>query len=86
MNLAVLWGAKRLVLIGFDAGPLYGKDHFFGKHPKELRNESPYASFRRNFDLVARDLKALGVSVVNTSIDSHLTCFKKATLADALSA
>lgn len=79
----MLWGAKRLVLVGFDMGPVKGRNHFFGDHPKPLRTDSPYASFRRNFDQIAADLKALGVSVFNASTVSHLTHFQKGTLADA---
>ena len=86
LNLAVLWGAKRLLLVGFDGGLVGGKDHFFGSHPKSLRNNSPYPTFVRNFESIAADCKRLGVAVVNTSVGSHIKAFPKLPLADALRA
>lgn len=83
VNLAFLWGALRLILVGFDMGPLNGKDHFFGSHPKSLARDSPYASMRRNFDKIASDLAERGVKVVNCSEHSHLKCFPKLTFAEA---
>lgn len=86
MNLAFLWGALRLILVGFDMGPLGGKDHFFGNHPKALKRDSPYSTMRRNFDVIASDLAAHGISVVNCSLKSHMSCFPKMTLAEACNA
>lgn len=84
MNLAILWGAQRVVLVGFDMGPLAGKDHFFGEHPKTLRNSSPYATFRKAFEQVAHDCRTIGVQVQNASPRSHLTAFPRVTLKEAL--
>jgi len=75
-----------MILVGFDGGPLRGVDHFFGKHPKPLRDNSPYSTFCKNFDHMAQQLKTLGVEVVNTSLGSHIRAFKKIALAQALDA
>lgn len=83
MNLAALWGARRLILVGYDMGPINGKEHFFGLHPKTLKRDSPYASMIRNFDQIASDLASMGVAVVNCSAESHLKCFNKMPLAEA---
>lgn len=84
LNLVVLWGARRILLIGFDGGPLHGKDHFFGKHPKPLRDNSPYGTFRRNFTLMAPDLRKRGIEVINTSADSLIDAFPKVKLEEAV--
>lgn len=84
MNLALHWGARRFVLVGYDMGPSGRRSHFFGDHPKGLRNESPYALFTRNYGVIAEDCTRLGVEVVNTSPISRLRCFPRATLCEAL--
>ena len=84
LNLAYLWGARRFVLVGYDMGPSGRRTHFFGDHPKGLRNEAPWNLFVRAFGTIAEDCKRLGLTVVNTSPISRLRCFPRATLADAL--
>ena len=84
MNLALHWGARRFVLVGYDMGPVGKRSHFFGDHPKGLRNESPWNLFVRNFGAIAEDCKRLGLEVVNTSQVSRLRCFPRASLNDAL--
>jgi hypothetical protein len=84
MNLALHWGARRFVLVGYDMGPAGRRSHFFGDHPKGLRNESPWNLFVRNFGAIAEDCKRLGLEVVNTSPISRLRCFPQASLINAL--
>jgi hypothetical protein len=80
MNLALHAGARRFVLVGYDMGG----DHFFGHHPKPLRNDTPYWSCIRAFGVIAADCERLGIDVVNTSPVSRLHCFRRAPLAEAL--
>lgn len=84
MNLAMHMGARRFVLVGYDMGAVGGMDHFFGSHPEEIERPTPYDGLLKNFAIIARDCKRLGLSVVNTSQASRLTCFPKADLASAL--
>lgn len=84
MNLALHWGARRFVLVGYDMGPVAKRTHFFGDHPKGLRNDSPWPVFMRNFGVIAEDCKRLSLEVVNTSAISRLDCFPRASLLDAL--
>lgn len=44
INLAILFGANRIVLVGFD---MRGTEHFFGKHPPELRSNLNNLDFQR---------------------------------------
>jgi hypothetical protein len=81
INLAFLWGADRIILLGFDCKSIQGKDHWFGQHPEGLTRNQPYALWKRNFRQLARDLEAENVKVINCSPDSALECFKKASIA-----
>jgi hypothetical protein len=83
VNLAILWGAARIVLVGFDMRTVDGKRHFFGDHPPGLTNEADFASFIPPFVRAAAALPA-GVSIVNATPDSALTCFPMGALDDAL--
>jgi len=87
LNLAVHFGAARIVLLGFDMGlAADGKRHFFGEHPDRLRRDSPYPRFIEAFDNAAPVLAALEIDVINASPRTALTCFRRQTLAEALSA
>jgi hypothetical protein len=77
INLAFLWGAKRIVLLGFDCKRVEGKDHWFGQHPKGLTQLQPYEIWINHFNKLAVDLQSHGVEVVNCSLDSALECFPK---------
>jgi len=84
LNLAVLWGATRILLLGVDMAILDGKRHWFGDHPRGLHRNSPYASFSKAFILAAPQLKRAGIEVINCSLRSTLNCFPKMTIAETL--
>lgn len=84
MNLAYHFGARRFVLVGYDMGPSGKRTHFFGDHPKGLRNDSLWPHFVRAFGVIADDCRRLGLEVVNTSPISRLRCFPQATLEQTL--
>jgi len=64
INLAYLFGARRIVLIGMDMGG----PHFFGNHPKTLGpTDSNYKSMILAMSQMAADLHAEGVEVLNCS-------------------
>lgn len=82
LNLAVLFGAKRILLFGFDM-KAKGKTHFFGRHPPSLERQHPYQVWIRHFNQAAPVLKSMGVEVW-TCTDSALTCFERKDYRDAL--
>ena len=84
MNLACLWGAKRLVLLGFDCKPVDGKAHWFGQHPAQLNQVQPFEIWLNHFRRLAADLKAEGIEVFNCSPDSALDCFEKMSIDEAI--
>lgn len=84
INLAAHWGAKRLVLIGFDMKMVGSKRHWFGNHPGTLDKASDYRDWIWKFKKIASDLKRMGIECINCSMDSALDCFEKRPLASVL--
>lgn len=82
INLAVHYGATRILLLGYDMQPSGGKSHFFGEHPNQ--QQSPYAMFRRAFESLVKPLEKCGVSVINCTRRSALTAFPKGVLEQVL--
>jgi hypothetical protein len=86
LNLAVLAGAKRVVLLGFDgARAPDGRRHWFGDHPVN-EPDSIYPVYVKSFSLAENDLKTAGVEVINCSMQSQINAFLKAPLESLLSA
>jgi len=83
LNIAVLAGAKTILLLGFDAREPTGKTHWFGDHPKR-EPIAAYAEYRKAFSAGERAILAAGVKVVNCSPDSAIDSFPKMDLEDAL--
>lgn len=85
LNLAVQFGASRIVLVGYDMRVDRGL-HWHGKHGDGLNNPSEETTrkWRRMIDGQAPILAALGVKVINASPVSALTAFPKMDLREAL--
>lgn len=82
VNLAVHLGAAKIVLLGFDMQDRAGVDHWFGCHPWKTRPN--YRLFLEYWPTLVAPLKAAGVSIVNATKDSALTCFPYQPLSEAL--
>lgn len=83
LNLAVQFGARDIVLIGYDMSG----NHWHGRHRGLLRNPDSGVLHRwaARFDQVAPQLAGLGVRVRNASRESAIRAFPKVSLAEALS-
>lgn len=83
INLAYLFGAQRIVLLGFDmqCGPR-GESHWFGDHPTHqgFANPKTFDSWIRHLKILARDLADQGVQVYNATRQTALGCFPLVTL------
>lgn len=81
MSAAFVFGAKRILLLGFDMklGDK-GLKHFDGDHPAPLVQAMPFAEWLRRFDLAVPELRRHGVSVVNCTPGSALRCFPMSTI------
>jgi hypothetical protein len=82
INLAVHFGAAKIVLLGYDLQPTGGRDHFFGRHPHGL--QLPYHAFHHWFPSILEPLKVLGVAVINASRQTALAIFPMMSIEEAL--
>jgi hypothetical protein len=81
INLAYLFGARRILLLGFDMklGPK-GEKHHHPDHPSPMVQSQTFDDWIHKFDFLARDLKAAGCEVINCTVDTALTCFPRSTV------
>lgn len=82
--LAAHWGAREIFALGYDCQKTGGKAHWHGDHPKGLGNAGSVAKWPAQFQDMIRYLG--GVTVFNCSRETALTCFRRASLHDALGA
>lgn len=84
VGLAADFGAKRIVLLGYDMQRTDDKDHWHGPHPVGLNPPRHFQTWIINFNRLAKDAAELGIEIVNCSRATALTCFPRKELADAL--
>lgn len=85
INLAVQFGATRIILVGFDMSIDKGV-HWHGKHPSPLSNprQASVDKWRIELDAQAPLLERMGVDVVIGSPWSKLTAYKRVPLQEAI--
>lgn len=84
LNLAVLAGAKTIILSGFDGKPAAdGKTHWSGGHPVSTP-VAAYAEYRKAFSAGEDAIRAARVRVINCSPGSAIDSFEKMLLEEAL--
>lgn len=84
LNLAVLFGSKKILMLGIDCTIVNGNTHWFGDHPGKLNRKSPYPLFRQAFIEACPLLKESGIKVINCSSVSTIDCFPKMHVMEAL--
>ena len=96
VNLAFLYGCKRVILLGYemqtkvierDNGEKSVLSHWFGEHPAQAtsaEHQAFYNSCLDNFPTMIPDLDAHGLEVINCSTPSAINCFPKLPLREAL--
>jgi len=77
INLAYLFGSKKMILVGFDMQRTRERSHCHGDHPNSLNRFSDFRNWIQRFDALARDLKKEGVEVINATRQTALNCFKR---------
>lgn len=83
LNLAVLLGAQRILLLGYDMQlGQGGRQHWHPDHP--MRQRSPYGQFQRMYPTLVEPLRAAGVEVINCSRQTALKCFPRMPIDQAL--
>lgn len=81
IQLAVVGGASKVVMLGYDCQRTGGKTHWHGDHPKTLGNARSIANWPQQFKSLAR---RCGGKVVNCSRVTALDCFPRMELSEAL--
>ena len=85
INLAVHFGVKRIVLLGFDMQIVDGNHHWHNDYPKPVNpKHNPYPRFMRTFPVIAEALKRRHVECVNACPGSKLEVFPKVPVEDVL--
>jgi uncharacterized Rossmann fold enzyme len=80
VNLAILFGAKEIALLGFDMQITNNKRHFFGDHEGKMNKPSPYTQWIKHFEEAAKDMR--DVKIVNCSRQTSLSCFDRKNIED----
>lgn len=87
LNIAILAGAAKVLLLGYDARlGTAGETHWHGDHPTAGRqpSQSSYDTFRRAFTEAENAIAATGVKVLNCSPISAIETFPRVPLEEAL--
>ena len=84
VSLAHLFGAARILLLGFDFGRTHGRAHWHRDHPPGMGNGGSFAAWIAHMNVLAAELAAAGVEVINCSRYTALTCFPRMSIEEAL--
>lgn len=84
IGLAALFGAKRILLLGYDFQASGGRMHWHPDHPKNLGNGGRIWLWVQEMTQLAADLKKAGIEVVNCSRQTALSCYPRSTIQEAL--
>ena len=83
VNLAILFGADPIVLVGFDMRAVDGRRHFFGSHKAPLSDVGKFGIWIAHFTAAAAMLGGWP-RIINSTPGSALGCFPMMPLAEAL--
>lgn len=86
VGMAIKWGAKHIVLIGFDAKRgSTGKAHYFGDHDaKQLPNPQPMAAWAKEYDELAAPAEKMGIRIAQCSLSTATTKLIRSTLEEEI--
>lgn len=85
LNMAVQFGASKILLVGFDCS-LKDGTHHHGRHPAPLTNprQASVDKWRGHLEAQVPIFDALGIEVVNCSPTSTVRGYRKCELVDAI--
>jgi hypothetical protein len=84
LALAAHFGARRILMVGYDCQYTGGKTHSHGDHPPELGNAKSVNEWPERFAKCAAHLARLGVEVINCTRSTRLECFPRGDLEQEL--
>lgn len=82
IGLAYAFGARRIVLLGYDMQRTDGETHHHGNHAGRLPNGGNFHEWRERMNDLAIDLRRQGVTVHNATRQTALKCFERVTAQD----
>lgn len=77
IELAYIWGARQVGLLGIDCQSPGGRKHWFGNHPPCLDGPLPFERWIEELSILAKELAAEKVEVTNCSRETALKCFPR---------
>lgn len=77
ISLAIMGGAKKIILLGFDCQETNGLKHWHGNHPAGLGNAGMMHKWHKKFAEIATKWPDL---IVNATRQTALTCFERVKL------
>jgi len=86
INLAVLLGAKRILLLGFDMKlDESNNQHFHKEYQTDLqKTKELFALHLKPFPQIQKDAEKAGIEIINCNPNSAIECFRKANIRDVL--
>lgn len=84
VGLAHQFGAKKIILLGYDMNDNKGLAHWHGTHEDPLRKDFNFPKWIYHFTQAYHDFKRLGVQVINCSRETSLPLYKRCDLKDVL--
>ncbi len=82
INLVYHWGAKVILLLGYDMQKTGGQGHWFGDHKGRMNNASSYGQWNHWFQSI--DPAEYGIRIVNCSRQTALDNFPRMPIGEAL--
>lgn len=85
INLAVHFGAKKIILLGFDMKKGNGRDNYHNDHLVNADIKyNPYERFMKSVPHIKADADKLGIEIINTCMDSGMDHFPKVPFEEVL--
>jgi hypothetical protein len=82
VGLALLFGASRITLLGFDMQHTHGRGHWHADHERNNPTRIAFGNWRKNFDELSR---MTDVPIINATRHTALRCFPRMSLHESLS-
>ena len=84
INLAYHFGARKIILLGYDMQYTNGKKHWHPDHPSGMNNANPVIQWVENFERLAPILADKGLNIINCTRKTALKCFPQAEIRKVL--
>jgi hypothetical protein len=82
INLAIQFGVKKIILLGFDMNLDENKNqHWHKEYTSPLSSvQGSMKKHLQGFPIIAKDIEGTGIEIINCAPNSAITCFRKANI------